>query len=129
MRDVVTFRDATAAILTFLRDQLDVPTAGAVPTDRKIGDGPLLVGRRVGGVSDLVVDHATEIVEAWHDTDAEAHDLAQDARALLLALWGDVIGGVLVYRVAELAGPAADQDPYQRSPRYTATYVVDTRGT
>jgi hypothetical protein len=129
VRDVVVFPHASAAILAHLAEALDVPTDDSVPLDRKPGDGPLIIAIRVGGIAtDIVLDQATVVVEYWHDTEDEAHDLAQLGRAYLLAMWNTVVDGTLIYRVIEAGGPASLPDPLQRSPRYTATYTVHVRG-
>lgn len=134
IRDAVVFPDAAAATLSHLRDVFgwdvdDHRTGTHPPDDRKVGDGPLIVARRVGGTAEgIVIDNASVVFEFWHDTEDEAHDLAQLGRAHLLALWGSSIDGVLIYGVTEFGGPASDPDPLQRSPRFTATYSVAVRG-
>lgn len=129
MPDPIVFPDAVAAVLAYLADVLAVDTGTHPPKDRTVGDGPLIVARRTGGTADeIVVDLATFVLESWHDTEEEAHDLAQLARAYVLALWNTNVDGTLLYRAVELGGPASLPDPLQRSPRFTATYQVAARG-
>jgi transposase InsO family protein len=126
VRDVVLFPDVAAVAATFLRDVLGVQTSNQPPNPRP---DQFYVVRRVGGISrSVVMDDATVIVEAWALTDEEAADLAQLARAHLLAIAGDVIDGVTVWRVVDVGGPANLPDPTSGQSRMTATYQISARG-
>lgn len=126
MPDPVLFLDAAAAVATHLNDTLGVATAGKVPNPRPAEFYRVL---RVGGVArEKVMDDATIVVEAWAPTDEEADDLAQLARAHLLAMVNVTVADVLVYRVVDVAGPANLPDPLSNQSRSTATYTVTTRG-
>lgn len=126
MRDAVLFPDTAAAVCTYLNDTLGVTTGSKVPNPRP---AEFYRVQRVGGASrEVVIDDATVIVEAWAPTDEEADDLAQLARAHLLALNGDFIGSTLLYRAVDLSAPSNDPDPISGSPRSTATYQVMARG-
>src|SRR5690606_25657363 len=99
--DPVLFPDATATLCTFLA------AATGEATDYRVtpgyDGGKLLVVRRTGGqVRDVVIDQATMVVEAWDDSYEDAHDLAQLARAYLLAAWNTRIDDTVLYRVVEL---------------------------
>lgn len=124
----VVFPDAAAVVLSAIGDQLVVDTVGTVPTDRTL-DSTFVYCRRVGGPQrDTVVDDASLSLEAWAPSPAAAHDLLQDARAVLHSLTGTVVHGVPVYRVQEFAGPAYLPDPESGHPRYVMTAAVSLRG-
>lgn len=127
LRDVVLFTDAVAAVTTYLADTLGVATAKRIPNPRP--DEFFRVFRAGGASRDVVIDDATIVVEAWAPTDEEADDLAQLARAHLLAIAGHTLDdGTLIYGVTEVAGPADLPDPLSAQSRSTATYQVRTRG-
>lgn len=126
MRDVVLFPDAAAAVCTLLNTTLGVTTDTKVPNPRP---DEFYRVQRVGGTSrEIVVDDATIVVEAWAPTDQEAADLAQLARAHLLAAQNDTYDGTLIYRVIDVGAPGLLPDPLSGSPRSTATYQVTVRG-
>lgn len=126
MRDAVLFPDAAKAVATYLNDALDVTTDIKVPNPRP---ATFLRVQRVGGPSrEVVIDDATVVVEAWAPTDQAAENLAQLARAHLLALHGDTVGTTLIYRCIDVGGPGRLPDPASGSPRSTATYQVTVRG-
>jgi hypothetical protein len=127
MREPVLFPDAGQVIANHLNDTLGIPTGEMVPNPRP--SGGFLVVRRVGGLSqEVVIDKATVVVEAWSDTNAEAEDLAQLARAYILSMSNDYVDDALVYGVIEVAAPAFLPDPLSAQPRSTATYQVTLRG-
>ena len=68
------------------------------------------------------------VVEAWAPTVEEASDLAQLARAHILATENEQHAGALLYRAFELGAPGDDPDPLSGDPRFTATYRVTARG-
>lgn len=126
IRDAVLFPDAAAAVCTYLDDTLAVQTSNKIPNPRPDQFYRVL---RVGGASrDIVIDNATVVVEAWALTDEEADDLAQLARAYLLAIANETVGDTIVYAVDEVGAPANLPDPVSGQPRVTATYTVRTRG-
>lgn len=126
MRDAVLFPDVAAAVCTYLRTTLGVPTGSKVPNPRP---DEFYRVQRIGGVSrSVVLDDALLVVEAWAPTDQEADDLAQLARAHLLALCSDHVGSTLLYRATDASAPALLPDPVSGSPRSTATYQVTARG-
>lgn len=89
----------------------------------------VLVPRVGGPARNLVVDNPTIGVECWADSAGAAHDLCQLTRALLRALPGRTVGGVMVYSVAELAGPQQLPDPASQQARYIYTPTLTCRGT
>lgn len=124
----VLFPDATRIVADRLRALLEpTPVVTRVPKPRP--DRFVLVRRLGGARANLVVDDAQLGIECWDDTDAEAHDLAQLARAHVNAMAGTVAGGVRVYAVREFAGPADLPDPLSNQPRYVFTSQVAVRGT
>jgi len=126
VRDVVLFPDTAAAVASYLNDTLGVTTDIKVPNPRP---DEFYRVQRVGGTSrEMVMDDATVVVEAWAPTEAEADDLAQLARAHLLAIHNDYIGSTLLYRCVDVAAPGLLPDPVSGSPRSTATYQVTARG-
>jgi hypothetical protein len=123
----VVFPDAVAVVTTYLDSVLTEPVGNKVPNPRPTA---FVVCDRVGGARrNLVVDDANVVVEAWAAADADAHDLAQLARAHVLSLPGQVVGGVPVYDVDELGGPGNQPDPLSGQSRYVFTVQVAVRGT
>lgn len=127
MTDVVLFPDIAEILCTRLGAALGKPTGTRVPNPRP-ADGFLVI-RRVGGPRlNLVADNPTVAIEAWHDTDAEAHDLCQLARSLVYAMRGEVHSGTAIYRVSEFGGPTDFPDPLSDQPRYSCTLSIGVRG-
>lgn len=127
MPELVTFPDTVALLVSYLNDNVVEPVRSRIPTDRPTAFATV---RRTGGPKrNLVTDQAQVTVESWGPTDEDAHDLAQDIRALLNALPGQIIDGVAVYRVDELSGPADLPDPLSDQPRYSQSFSVALRGT
>lgn len=126
MYPAVLFPNATTLVLSALGDL--AATHSRIPTGRTLEDTFLLVRRLGGSQHDVVVDDATLAVEAWAPTDIAAHDLIQEARAVVHSLVGTQLDGVAVYRVQEFAGPASLPDPDSDHPRYTLTISVSLRG-
>ena len=84
--------------------------------------------QRVGGVADLVIDDAQVMIGCWGDDDVTAADLAIVVRGSLGTMRGEVVDGVQVYRVTELAGPADIPDPDSDQYRMRWTITVQVRG-
>lgn len=84
---------------------------------------------RTGGPRvNIVTDAAQLTIEAWGNADADAHDLAQACRAVLIGLEATVTGGVTIYGYDEFSGPAFLPDPDSAQSRYTWTATVNVRG-
>lgn len=82
----------------------------------------------VGGVQrDRVTDVPTLVAEAWADKRTDAHLLAQQVRAIIHSMEGQLFAGYSVQEVVEFAGPADLPDPLSDQFRYTATYAVAIR--
>lgn len=122
---IVTFGDAALAAITHIRTGVTVPVLGAVENPRPAS---FVTVQRTGGPrGDLITDAAQLTVECWAGTIEAAHDLAQQARALLHDLPGRTVAGVTVYRVDEFGGPAFLPDPDSATPRFTFTATVAAR--
>jgi hypothetical protein len=120
--------DIVASIIVWLRTQLDPPKRVGAKVPDDVPRGQFVLVRRLGGNWERpVVDAATIGIEAWGATQAQAHDLCQEARALVHSLQGTVLAGVAVYRVEEFAGPAWLPDPESAEPRFTVTLNVSHR--
>lgn len=129
MAEHVTFPDAvdTAVMVVNADPAVTVSAHGKVPAQRP---AEFIRIRRVGGPKqNLVMDGAHLAIEGWGATDTAAHDHVQAARAALYAASGEVVGGVTVGLVEELAGPADLPDPDSDQPRVTMTMVFPCRGT
>lgn len=128
---LVLYRDAEFEVIDYLTDTLvgrsesyaqDVGLGTRKPNPMTV---PFVAVRRSGGVSDaIVVDHPRVDVQVWHSDDANAHDLAQLLRALLLAMTGS--GGVI--RARDFLGPTPIPDSETSSPRYLFTVELAMRG-
>ena len=128
MSDLVLYPDVEALLSTWLRGQLDgVPVGNRVPNPRPAS---FVTVRRHGGIRHTVVTDAAQVgLECWAASDAEAHDLAQLCRALLLyRLPGQILDGHTVYRVDEMGGPSNLPDPASSSPRWVMELQVHVRG-
>lgn len=125
---VVTFPNAVDVLLKYLRPveptvEFGTSRDGGSPT-------PLVVLRRVGGVSARVTDLARVDVLVWHSSEFKAMALAQTLRGrLLFDLPGRVVDGHPVYAVTEFAGPADYPDPAgSAQPIVLFTVEVAVRG-
>jgi hypothetical protein len=126
---MVTFPDAVALLIDYLNDNIVEPVVHRIPNPRP---ATFVTVRRTGGPKrNLVTDQAQVTVESWAASDEDAHDLAQEVRALLNDLGDGVksLDGVAVYRCDELAGPADLPDPLSDQARFTQSFSVALRGT
>lgn len=130
--DPVLFPDTVTLSVDYLAEQLvdagyDTPVVSAVPNPRPAEFVHLY---RLGGPRNTPVsDRAQIAVDTWGDDDIAAHDLAQIARAHIVAMYGQVVAGVQVYRVDELSGPSSLPDPESGQARYSFQVAVMVRGT
>lgn len=127
MAPQVVYPDATEMACDCVRDALtDIHVGSVIPDPRP---DEFVVIRRVGGLREFpVVDNPTLTVEAYSQTEQDAHDLLQLARAALFAAEGETHAGHQVYLVTDVGGPAALPDPETDQPRYTSTVALKTRG-
>ena len=109
-------------------DQTAVPIRRAVPNPRPVA---FVTVRLIGGAgrdpSLPVTDRAQVAVEAWAGNVAAAHDLAQNARAVVHTAQGATLGGIQIYRVVEAGGPVELPDPTSAQPRVTFTVELLVR--
>lgn len=123
----IIFPDVEQITCEYLTTLLEVPCVTRIPTERPES---FVIVRRIGGTRQTVVTDAAELIlEAFAATDADAHDLAQLARAWTLAMAGTTQGTTAVYRVDEISGPENLPDPVSEQPRYTLAVQVAVRGT
>ncbi len=118
------FPDAELIVVEFLRTRLTgVPVHVRVPHENT---GRFVQVRRSGGLAETVYDRPRIDVNAWADSDEDAKDLAQLARAHL----GDIRGtrsGHMVAGVTDFAGlaPVPDQSG---QPRWFFSVEITVRG-
>lgn len=132
MAERILFPDAAAAVIGALNAQLPalgftgVSVRSRVPATRPARF--VLVFRTGGPRFGIVTDAAQLTIEAWAASDADAHDLAQAARAVLGGLEGTVTGGVTFYGIDEFSGPGYLPDPQSAQARYTWSVSAQVRG-
>jgi len=126
MAEPILFPDAVEIACDYLDSLVGEPVFSRVPNPRP---PEFYTITRTGGVQrNIVTDEPQLTVEAWAQTDAEAQDMAQIARAYLHAAVGVVVNGTAIYRVDELAGPSNFPDPISGQPRYSQSFSVAARG-
>jgi hypothetical protein len=122
----IVFPDVEALLVTYLNGILDVPVFTRIPNPRPPSFVRVL---RTGGPKQgLVTDEAQITVEAWHNDSVQASNLAQQARAHLNVLAGQMLSSHQIHRVREMSGPGNLPDPTSGQARYTWTLLVDIRG-
>lgn len=91
---------------------------------------PFIIVERVGGpTTSIVTEDPTLVVESWAKDWRVAHDRLQLARRAIASLPGTTIGGLMVYRVAEVAGPGRLPVPDSNIARWTYTPSIRVRST
>jgi len=132
MSQPVAFPDVEALLVEYLTTEFTARSETAsvhtqAPDPRP--DRFVLVPRAGGPSRNLVVDAPTIAVECWAATPGAAYDLCRLTRALIGALAGQVVGGVMFYAVGEFAGPQKLPDPDSNQARYIYTPTLTCRGT
>lgn len=135
MAETLVAPDAVALSIAWLSQELpQVPDQSPVPVTRLVPDPrppSFVTVRLLGGEgrdgSNVPLDRPQVAVEAWAPTAAQAHDLAQNARAVMHAARGVVHSGTQVYRVEELGGPVDLPDPLSNQPRVTFSLLLTVR--
>lgn len=135
MAELLVAPDTVALLIAWLNAELpNVPDQNAVPVRRAVPNPrpPTFVTVRLLGGTGRdpavpVVDRALLAVEAWAPNVAAAHDLAQNARAVVHAAQGVVHGGIQVYRVVEAGAPVELPDPISAVPRVTFSVELTVR--
>jgi hypothetical protein len=134
---IILYPDVLQAALTFLRAKLalraeayvtGVTCGNYVPNadDRSL---PFVWARRVGGFqTGRATDRARLDVHVYHEDEAQAHDLTQMVRGLLLA-WPEFDSST-AKGVSEFSGPGPVPDPlWPDASRFYFTVEVNLRGT
>lgn len=135
MAELLVAPDAAALMIAWLSAELpNVPNETVVPISRAVPDprpARFVTVRLLGGAGRdgalPVVDRPQLAIEAWAGTVAQAHDLAQNARAVVHAARGVVHAGIQVYRVDELGAPVELPDPLSAQPRVTFSVQLTVR--
>jgi hypothetical protein len=120
----ILYPDVTATVASYLDDNLTAAVHAREPNPFVT---PLVTVRRVGGADSVVVDRARIDLQVWADDLAAATDLANLARAYMLAMPG-VRDTVTVYDVTTFSGPSLIWDDDRNLPRYLLTFEVAVRG-
>jgi hypothetical protein len=77
---------------------------------------PCVVVTRIGGAfRNISTDEPTMLIEVYHNSQAEAEDLAEVVQALVDSAPGETIGGAFVRRINWLSGPVVYPDANQRT--------------
>lgn len=135
MAELLVAPDVVALVIALLRDRLPeidgqapVQVTRAVPSPRP---KTFVTVRQLGGAGRdsavPVLDRVSVAVEAWAAQVAAAADLAQNARAVVHAAQGTVLGSVQVYRVVEAGAPVELPDPLSDQARVTFSAELSVR--
>ena len=126
MADVLVTPDVVMLVIGHLGDtlpliagQASVPVYKDVPDPR---DASFVTVQFYGGpgrTGQVPVDQTGVIVEAWDDDPEAAQILAQNARAVVLAMRGQVIDGVTVYDVTDGGTPVDLPHDLSAQTRFT----------
>ena len=135
MAELLVAPDTVGLVVALLRSRLpELPEQPVVPVNRAVPSPrpPVFVTvRQLGGLGRddavPVVDRVSVAVEAWADQVVAAHDLAQNARAVMHAAQGTVHSGIQVYRVVEAGSPVELPDPLSKQARVTFTVELTVR--
>ncbi len=128
----VLFGDAVAgvighvsAVFAGLAPVESAPVVSVVPSARP---ARFVTVQRTGGPRETMVTEAAQLtVDAWGSSQADAHDLSQQARRAIHGLPGVTVGGVGFYAVAELGGPQFVPDPDSEQARFRFTVSIHCR--
>ena len=118
---VIRYRDAEKETRAYLAPFLNgLRVATRVPSPRPAKW--LRVIRTGGARENRFVDRPQITLEAWAETETDALNLLEDARAYLTAAQGRIFG------VEEVSGPANLPDPTTAQIRYTMSLWLRIRG-
>jgi hypothetical protein len=132
MPQPVAFPDVEAIVIAYLTGEYAARSIAASAHSKVPNPRPALftIVPRIGGARrNLVVDQPTLGVECWGPSNTAAFELCAVTRALIGAMEGRTIGGVMFYGFAELAGPTQLPDPDSNQARYVYTPSLTCRGT
>lgn len=132
---LVEFPDVEELTIAYLLAELqgaddDATVTTDVPDPRP---ARFITVNRGGGIQpSIVTDQPILLLECWGPDDAggisQAMDLARFARNRVKGMRHRTIGGVAIYRVDEVAGPARLPDPDSGQPRVVFTVQLLLRG-
>lgn len=121
--EVVVAPDPVATVVAYLSDVLEVPVKGAVPQEKP---ATFVSVASTGGAGrrDLVLEEATVSIDAWAETDDDAHALARliEAHMLMARFNTTTIRNAFSY-----GAPGDFPDPLSGTPRARATYSITLR--
>ncbi|MCC2031829.1 hypothetical protein [Microbacterium allomyrinae] len=116
------FVDVEVLVLDFLTARIDAPVHTTVPAERPARF--VRLWRNGGAAANRIVDRPQVTVEAWSTDSADAADLANRCRDLLLGAYTPM---TLVRGVTEVSGPYSTPDPDTETPRYRFTVQLTVR--
>lgn len=128
MSGAVLFGDIEDALIDWLNAHLTPPVGDRVPkvTTEAL---PFYVVERLGGPKvSVVTENATVTVESWDNYWRSAQANAQLARQAVHNIAGEIVNGLVFYRVQEFSGPARLPDPVSSKPRVVQTFSITVRG-
>lgn len=124
-----TPKPAMAAAVTILKG-LPVPVATEVRKESPTQQNPpqyVRVSRVGGGMSNLVTDRATILVECFADNGVAAETLANQARGLLFQSRGKVFAGCFIRWYTETQGPVDFPDEGKARYQFMGDLLVGTQ--
>jgi hypothetical protein len=135
MAETLVSPDVTSLLIAWLTAELpDLPDQAAVGVYRAVPNprpSSFVTVQLLGGAGRTVenppIDRAQVEVNAWASTAAAAHDLAQNARALIHAAQGAVLGSTQVYTVEDFGPPVDEPDPLSDQARFTFRVELTVR--
>lgn len=135
MAELLVSPDVVDLVVALLRSELpNIADQAAVPVGRSVPNprpAAFITVRQLGGPGRdsavPVVDRVSLTVEAWAAGAFQAHDLAQNARAVVHAAQGTALGSVQVYRVNEAGAPVDLPDPLSTQTRFTFSAELTVR--
>lgn len=119
---MTSWPDVEARLVGYLAEALPVSVSTRVPNPRP--SRFVRVWRTGGPVTLRVMDRPVVTVEAWGADEVGAHDLAEQARSLLLDGARRRTAGLHTVAVQSMY---SDPDPDTGIPRYTITATVSVR--
>jgi acetylornithine deacetylase/succinyl-diaminopimelate desuccinylase-like protein len=132
MTELVVMPDAEQTVIDGLAEGLEPlgytgPIGTRVPNPRPPASVQVL---RTGGIAPTIISDQAEIsIDVRAASESGAALLAGYVRAVMRSLEGQILGGVMVYRVGEASGPSNYPDPYTPDEsRYTQLFTVHVRG-
>lgn len=130
---MITFPDVQAKIAAHLRAQSALSGWTVAVRPPTTLPEKLITVRLAGGSREsLVIDSPRITITGWGQNttdDVGAWQVTETCREIMLAIRNETVQGVVIYRVAENAGPVPSVDPDTGRPRYFFTHELRLRGT